>query len=151
MHFHGVFLGSQHAIWPKRHNGKVSDVVFALSNLVFWPVDAYDRNVEVMLTPELEAIVRHHMLHGAYRSPQSVLTKTLDALKEAEAMEHAVEKKTQEIPAASHANGAAPSDIPIWEVFAATDDIPDEEWEKLPTDLSTQHDHYLYGTPKRQI
>jgi len=40
---------------------------------------------------------------------------------------------------------------PIWEVFAATDDIPDEEWDKLTTDLATQHDHYIYGTPKRQI
>jgi hypothetical protein len=24
MRFHGVFLGSQHEIWPKQHNGKVS-------------------------------------------------------------------------------------------------------------------------------
>ena len=24
MHFHGVFLGSQHEIWSKQHNGKVS-------------------------------------------------------------------------------------------------------------------------------
>ncbi len=40
---------------------------------------------------------------------------------------------------------------PIWEIFATTDDIPDEEWEKLPTDLATQHDHYIYGTPKRQV
>jgi len=39
---------------------------------------------------------------------------------------------------------------PIWEVIAeraAT--IPPEEWEKLPTDLAENHDHYLYGTPKR--
>jgi hypothetical protein len=40
---------------------------------------------------------------------------------------------------------------PIWEVFSTTEDIPDEEWEKLPTDLTTQHDHYIYGTPKRQV
>jgi hypothetical protein len=26
MHFHGVFLGSQHEIWSKQHNGKVSVV-----------------------------------------------------------------------------------------------------------------------------
>jgi hypothetical protein len=25
MHFHGVFLGSQHKIWSKQHNGKVSE------------------------------------------------------------------------------------------------------------------------------
>ena len=24
MHFHGAFLGNQHAIWSKQHNGKVS-------------------------------------------------------------------------------------------------------------------------------
>jgi antitoxin component of MazEF toxin-antitoxin module len=28
-------------------------------------------------------------------------------------------------------------------------DIPPEELDKLPTDGASQHDHYLYGTPKR--
>ncbi len=51
--------------------------------------------------------------------------------------------------AADHADTAAPP--PIWEQFAATDDIPDEEWDKLPTDLASQHDHYIYGTPKRPL
>jgi hypothetical protein len=27
--------------------------------------------------------------------------------------------------------------------------VPDEEMEKLPTDLAEQHDHYVYGLPKR--
>ena len=40
---------------------------------------------------------------------------------------------------------------PIWEIFAETTDIPEEEWEKLPTDLASQHDHYIYGTPKRPL
>lgn len=26
--------------------------------------------------------------------------------------------------------------------------VPDEEWKKLPTDLSKNVDHYLYGSPK---
>lgn len=26
--------------------------------------------------------------------------------------------------------------------------VPDEEWKKLPTDLSKNIDHYLYGFPK---
>jgi hypothetical protein len=30
MHFRGVFLGSQHEIWLKQHNGKVSIVHTAL-------------------------------------------------------------------------------------------------------------------------
>ena len=28
-------------------------------------------------------------------------------------------------------------------------DIPAEEWDKLPTDGAENHDHYLYGAPKK--
>jgi antitoxin component of MazEF toxin-antitoxin module len=39
---------------------------------------------------------------------------------------------------------------PIWEkILDLTKDIPPEELEKLPTDGASQHDHYIYGTPKR--
>lgn len=39
---------------------------------------------------------------------------------------------------------------PIWEIIAELSaQIPFEEWEKLPSDGSEQHDHYLYGAPKR--
>lgn len=39
---------------------------------------------------------------------------------------------------------------PIWEAFIeASLDIPDEELDRLPTDLAAQVDHYIYGTPKR--
>ena len=55
---------------------------------------------------------------------------------------------------ASHATAipmpVATSRKPIWEEFeeiAAS--IPDEEWAKLPVDGAEQHDHYIYGTPKR--
>jgi hypothetical protein len=52
-------------------------------------------------------------------------------------------------PAVSHAN-AALTDKPIWErILERSAAIPDEEFDKLPTDLAEQHDHYLYGTPKR--
>ncbi len=37
----------------------------------------------------------------------------------------------------------------IDKVFAAiAQDVPDEDWERVPTDLSKNHDHYLYGTSK---
>ncbi len=29
-------------------------------------------------------------------------------------------------------------------------DVSEEEWEKLPSDGSKQHDHYIYGSPKRE-
>lgn len=41
---------------------------------------------------------------------------------------------------------------PIWEVIAeigAT--VPEEEWAKVPADLASNLDHYLYGTPKQQL
>jgi len=40
--------------------------------------------------------------------------------------------------------------LPIWEwVAARIADIPPEELDKGPTDGACQHDHYIYGTPKR--
>ena len=39
---------------------------------------------------------------------------------------------------------------PIWQQFAeAFKDVPEEELARLPVDGATQHDHYIYGTPKR--
>lgn len=39
---------------------------------------------------------------------------------------------------------------PIWEIIKEiSSEIPDEEWEKLPSDGSVNHDHYLYGAPKK--
>jgi Protein of unknown function (DUF2281) len=40
----------------------------------------------------------------------------------------------------------------IWEkIRGHMAEVPDEEWEKVPTDGSYQHDHYLYGTPKKEL
>lgn len=39
---------------------------------------------------------------------------------------------------------------PIWEVITELSaQVPMEEWEELPRDGAEQHDHYLYGSPKR--
>jgi len=38
----------------------------------------------------------------------------------------------------------------LWDVIQdIVKDVPDEVWERLPTDGSEQHDHYLYGSPKK--
>jgi Arc/MetJ-type ribon-helix-helix transcriptional regulator len=61
-------------------------------------------------------------------------------------------ERNQAIPAGPSPSpeAAAPDAKPIWErILERTADIPDEEWDKVPTDLAEQHDHYLYGTPKR--
>lgn len=39
---------------------------------------------------------------------------------------------------------------PFWErMIEISSQIPDEEWAKLPSDGSVNHDHYLYGAPKK--
>jgi hypothetical protein len=39
---------------------------------------------------------------------------------------------------------------PIWEVMLDNmNDVPPEEFAKLPKDGASEHDHYLYGHPKR--
>jgi len=39
---------------------------------------------------------------------------------------------------------------PLWEIVEEiTSQVPLEEWKKLPVDGAEQHDHYLYGSPKR--
>ena len=38
----------------------------------------------------------------------------------------------------------------LWDAIQAiVKDVPDEVWERLPTDGAEQHDHYLYGSPKK--
>jgi hypothetical protein len=45
----------------------------------------------------------------------------------------------------------AQNNLPIWELFEETaENIPDEILQKLPIDGAEQHDHYLYGTAKRE-
>jgi hypothetical protein len=43
-----------------------------------------------------------------------------------------------------------PSARPIWEELAElARKVPKEEWDRLPSDLSDNIDHYVYGVPKR--
>ena len=41
---------------------------------------------------------------------------------------------------------------PLWEIAAnLLQDVPQEVLDRLPTDGAAQHDHYIYGTPKRAL
>lgn len=42
------------------------------------------------------------------------------------------------------------STSPIWDSFSSfTENIPEDVLAQMPTDGAEQHDHYIYGTPKR--
>ena len=38
----------------------------------------------------------------------------------------------------------------VAELLAIFADVPDEEFARWPSDGADQHDHYIYGTPKRR-
>ena len=67
--------------------------------------------------------------------------------------EHAQVRVTVEEPIApleSKSDSTAATREPIWERLAKlAADAPPEELAKLPVDGASQHDHYLYGSPKR--
>ncbi len=45
---------------------------------------------------------------------------------------------------------ASPAARSIWEVAEdLARDLPEQDAARLPTDLAAEHDHYLYGSPKR--
>ena len=59
-------------------------------------------------------------------------------------------QQLQQADANQPLTGAPQESKPFWEeVLELTADVPADEWDKLPKDLAEQHDHYLYGTPKR--
>ena len=42
------------------------------------------------------------------------------------------------------------ADKPVWQmVLELMKDVPKEEIDNLPTDGSEEHDHYVYGSPKK--
>ena len=80
-------------------------------------------------------------------------------------LEQEIQKKVQALPETkqqrvltlideflSEAEGPPPSTArPIWEIFEQlSQQVPLEEWSKLPSDGAEQHDHYLRGLAKER-
>jgi putative addiction module CopG family antidote len=87
-----------------------------------------------------EAFVRSLLADGRFASESEVVDQALGLLEERE-------RQRVETPEPADSPSAHK---PIWEVIqeiSAT--VPGEVWDTVPTDLAAQHDHYLYGTPKR--
>ena len=63
---------------------------------------------------------------------------------------HEYQQRHQHAQPVASQQTTAQAHKPIWEVAAELrKSIPPEEWDKLPKDGARQHDHYIYGTPKR--
>lgn len=84
--------------------------------------------------PELMERVKAHIQAGHFHDADEVIERALDALDE-------------RMPSTED---AIPPVEPFWKSFARrVHALPDEVFERLPSDGASEHDHYLYGAPKR--
>ena len=92
----------------------------------------------IHLPENLESSILAAVQGGRYATVDEAMTEAAFLL---------VERLNQE---QAGANQPSCTHKPIWEEFAEiAAGVPDEEWAKLPRDGAEQHDHYIYGTPKR--
>ena len=83
------------------------------------------------------------MIHISAKEAASDFAALLDYVRAGD--EVVIEHESQPV-AVLRAPSLAPS---LDKAFAAiAQDVPDEEWERVPTDLAKNLDHYLYGTSK---
>jgi len=102
----------------------------------------------IHLPPDIEHSIHAAVHSGHFASVDEAMTEAASLL-----LERLKHEQTQSVPEKTAAN-EEPVGLPrkpIWErTLERSAAIPDEEWDKLPVDGAEQHDHYIYGTPKRQ-
>lgn len=75
---------------------------------------------------------------------QAKLNRT--SVQEAKQLHKGVDKRSRSMSVVKQKKKPAPS---LWdEIAALRAQVPPEEWDKLPTDMAKNVDHYLYGHPK---
>jgi putative addiction module CopG family antidote len=91
--------------------------------------------VKITLSPETEKLISEQVSSGRYRSADEVVREGLELLHERE----------KDSPRPSQNSGS--NLLESVEKLAAK--VPGEDWEKVPSDLSRNLDHYLYGARKQ--
>ena len=89
--------------------------------------------------PELERMLREDIQSWHFNNVEELLTEALYALRE---------RRGAVFPATAEATDSAIE--PFWKsIIREVHALPDKVFEDLPTDGASEHDHYIYGTPKR--
>jgi Arc/MetJ-type ribon-helix-helix transcriptional regulator len=97
----------------------------------------------IHLPPHIERSIQAAVHSGHFASVDDAMTKAASMLLQQLKQEQATTSPVSNADAVT-------SHKPIWEeILELTADIPDEEFAKLPVDGAEQHDHYIYGIPKR--
>src|SRR5437879_2682536 len=96
------------------------------------------------LTPEQKGLLASLSRETGKPIP-ALLAEALEVLQEHERLHHPRDEVSGPPPSATR----QPSVLDIFREARAG--IPEETWKALPEDLAAQHDHYIYGTPKRTL
>jgi hypothetical protein len=103
------------------------------------------------LTPEQKNVLQS-LARETGKSISTLLTEALEGLQKhvRSSYGHGASNSHGDKTSVAPSPSPRPEQKPIWEVAEELfGDIPDEELAQLPTDGAAQHDHYIYGTPKR--
>ena len=92
--------------------------------------------MNISLSPELERLIAEKVRSGQYRSADEVIREGLELLQAKDtAVAHAEVSKESESLA---------------DIFTSiANEVPESEWKLLPSDLSKNLDHYLYGSAQK--
>ena len=100
----------------------------------------------IHLPENLESPIRAAVHNGRYASLDDAMAEAAFLL-----VQRLKQEQAQANPPAPGQTEPVQPEKPIWErILERSAAIPDEEWDKLPVDGAEQHDHYIYGTRKRQ-
>jgi Arc/MetJ-type ribon-helix-helix transcriptional regulator len=96
----------------------------------------------IIISKEVEDTIKAAVRSGEFASADEMITRLVQEYGQRTQQTMPKEPASQGQPATARK--------PIWEVFQELSaSVPDEDWDRLPPDLSAEHDHYIYGTPKR--
>jgi hypothetical protein len=98
--------------------------------------------MKINVSKEVENTINAAVRSGQFASADEMITRLVQEYGQ---------RAQQTMPTEPASQGhSAEQRKPIWEVFQGLSaSVPDEVWDSLPPDLSAEHDHYIYGTPKR--
>jgi hypothetical protein len=100
------------------------------------------------LTPEQKGMLASLSRETGKPIP-TLIAEALEELQEREHVDHANGETNGHEAVPPDTTPSPKARKPIWEaLIEASLEIPDEELDLLPSDGATQHDHYIYGTPK---
>ena len=85
--------------------------------------------------PELEALLMERMKSGAFENFEDVIMQALETSSAAE-QQPGISRPRRHISEIIRENMSR---------------VPAETMEAMPTDGASQHDHYIYGWPKRDV